>query len=75
MYTLICIFIFYFVFGGRVGMCLLFVMVNGFFKPSLNETSMEFPSKVNINNLEKQEGEQVKTKNSLHYCSADIKSK
>ena len=40
-------------------MCLLFVMVNGFFEPSLNGTIMEFPSKVNIDNFEKQEGEQV----------------
>ena len=56
-------------------MCLLFVMVNEFFEPSLNGTIMEFPSKVNIDNFEKQEGEQVKNKNALHYCTADIKSK
>ena len=66
---------FSFLFGGRGGICLLFVMVNGFFEPSLNGTIMEFPSKVNIDNFEKQEGQQVKNKNVLHYCTADIKSK
>ena len=66
---------FSFLFGERGGMCLLFVMVNGFFEPSLNGTIMEFPSTVNIDNFEKQEGEQVKNKNALHYCTAAIKSK
>ena len=51
-------------------MCLLFVMVNGLFEPSLNGTIIEFPSKVNIDSYEKQEGEQVKYKNALHYGRA-----
>ena len=51
-------------------MCLLFVMVNGFFEPSLNGTIMEFPSKVNIDNFEKQEGEQVKNK--MHCIIAQL---
>ena len=77
MYTLICILIFPFYLVGEVGCvyCLLWFVVNGFFEPSLNGTIMEFPSKVNIDNFEKQEGERVKNKNALHYCTADIKSK
>ena len=70
MYTLICILIFPFYLVGEVGCvyCLLWLMV----EPSLNGTIMEFPSKVNIDNFEKQEGEQVKNKNALHLFIAQL---
>ena len=41
-------------------------------EPSLNRTVMKFTSKVNIGNFAKHEGEQVKNKKALHYCTAGV---